>query len=70
MRKNSFGVKSVAIIGGVIALFAILLFFSKEYRQAIRGLSSVSYFNYNPIVLLWFIIMIGVGAMGLLGWQI
>ena len=68
MKKNSFWIKSTAIIGAVVLLFALLLFLTKEYRQAIRGLSSVSYFNYNPIALLWFVIMTGLFAIGMLVW--
>lgn len=56
------------MIGIVIVLFCLLLFMTKEYRQAIRGMSSVSYFNFNPIALLWMIVMVGVLAIGVLIW--
>lgn len=68
MKKNSFWIKSAVIIGMVIVLFVLLLVMTKEYRQAIRELSAVSYFNYNPMVLLWLIIVVGLGAIGLLVW--
>ena len=68
MKKNSFWMKSACMIGAVIALFGLLLIMTKEYRQAIRGMSSLSYFNYNPVVLLWLIIMAGLVAIGLLIW--
>lgn len=68
MKKNTFGIKSVAIIGAVIAIFVLLLVMMKEYRQAIRGTSASSYFNYNPVALLWLIIAAGLIAIGLLVW--
>lgn len=68
MKKNSFWIKSACMIGAVIALFALLLVMTKEYRQAIRGMSAVSYFNFNPVALLWLIIVVGLGAIGLLIW--
>jgi len=68
MKKNSFWIKSAILIGTVVVCFISLLFMTKEYRQAIRGLSSVSYFNFNPVALLWLIIVVGVGAIGLLVW--
>ena len=66
MKKNSFGIKSAVIIGTVSILFVLLLFMTKEYRQAIRGMSSVSYFNYNPVALLWLIVLSGLVVIGLL----
>ncbi len=66
MKKNSFWVKSMVMIGTVFTLFVLLLFMTKEYRQAIRGMSSVSYFNFNPVALLWLIIMAGLVAIGVL----
>ncbi len=68
MKKNSFWVKSAIIIGSVVLLFVMLLFMTKEYRQAMRGTSFISYFNVNPIVLLWLIILVGAVAIGLLVW--
>ena len=68
MKKNSFWVKSAAMIGAVIVFFVLLLFMTKEYRQAIRGMSSVSYFNFNPVALLWLIVVVGLGVIGLLVW--
>jgi len=68
MKKNSFGIKSAAMIGVVIALFVLLIFLTKEYRLAIREMSSVSYFNINPVALLWLIIMVGFVAIGMLVW--
>lgn len=68
MKKNSFWAKSAAIIVSVFALFVVLLFLTKEYRQAIHKTSSVIYFNNNPEVLLWIVIMVGLGAIGLLVW--
>lgn len=68
MKKNSFWIKTSAMIGAVVVLFCVLLFLTKEYRQAIRGMSSVSYFNFNPVALLWMIIMVGVLAIGVLIW--
>lgn len=68
MKKNSFWIKTSAMIGAVIVLFCVLLFMTKEYRQAIRGVSSVSYFNFNPVALLWMIVMVGVLAIGVLIW--
>lgn len=68
MKKNSFWIKTSVMIGIVIVLFCLLLFMTKEYRQAIRGMSSVSYFNFNPIALLWMIVMVGVLAIGVLIW--
>lgn len=62
--------KSAAIIGSVVILFAVLLLMTKEYRQAIRGTSLVEAFNYNPVILLWLIIVVGVCAIGLLFWLI
>lgn len=56
------------MIGAVVVLFCVLLFLTKEYRQAIRGMSSVSYFNFNPVALLWMIIMVGLLAIGVLIW--
>lgn len=70
MKKNRFWVKSTGIIVGVLALFVVLLFLTKEYRQAIRGKSSVLYFNHNSVALLWIIIMTGAIAIGLLLWLI
>ena len=70
MKKNSFWMKSAAIIGSVILLFAVLLLMTKEYRQAIRGTSLVEAFNYNPVILLWLIVVVGVCAIGLLFWLI
>ena len=66
MKKNSFWIKSACMIGTVIALFALLLVMTKEYRQAIRGMSVVSYFNFNPVALLWLIVVVGLGVIGLL----
>lgn len=68
MKKNTFWIKSASMIGAVIALFALLLLMTKEYRQAIRGMSGISYFNYNPVALLWLIIMAGLLVIGLLIW--
>ncbi len=68
MKKNSFWIKTSAMIGAVVVLFCVLLFLTKEYRQAIRGMSSVSYFNFNPVALLWMIIMVGLLAIGVLIW--
>ncbi|MBQ3029564.1 MAG: diguanylate cyclase [Lachnospiraceae bacterium] len=68
MKKNSFWIKTSAMIGAVVVLFCVLLFLTKEYRQAIRGMSSVSYFNFNPVALLWMIVMVGVLAIGVLIW--
>ncbi len=68
MKKKSFWVKSAAMIGLVIILFILLLLMTKEYRQAIRGMSAVSYFNFNPVVLLWLIVVVGVVAIGVLIW--
>lgn len=68
MKKNSFWVKSAAIIASVLAFFVLLLFLTKEYRRAMHGTSSVFYFNDNPEVLLWIVIMTGVLAIGLLVW--
>ncbi len=68
MKKNTFWVKSASMIGAVVVFFVLLLFMTKEYRQAIRGMSSVSYFNFNPVALLWLIIVVGLGAIGLLVW--
>ncbi len=68
MKKNSFWIKSAAMIGTVVVFFVLLLFMTKEYRQAIRGMSSVSYFNFNPVALLWLIIVVGLGVIGLLVW--
>lgn len=68
MKKNSFWIKSAAMIGTVVVLFFLLLVMTKEYRQAIRGMSSVSYFNFNPVALLWLIVMVGLGVIGLLVW--
>ena len=68
MKKNSFWIKTASMIGAVIALFALLLFMTKEYRQAIRGMSSISYFNFNPVALLWLIVMVGLIAIGVLIW--
>ncbi len=70
MKRNSFWMKSAAIIGSVIILFAVLLLMTKEYRQAMRGTSLVDAFNYNPVILLWLIVLTGVFAIGLLGWLI
>lgn len=68
MKKNAFGIKSAIMIGIVIVMFTVLLFLTKEYRQAIRGSASFSYFNFNPAALLWVIVMCGVIAIGLLIW--
>lgn len=68
MKKNSFWIKSAVMIGSVIALFALLLFMTREYRQAIRGLSAVSYFNFNPVALLWLIVVVGLTVIGVLIW--
>jgi len=68
MKKNTFWIKSITVIIVVFVLFVALLFSTKEYRQAIRGMSSVSYFNYNPVALLWLIVMVGLLAIGLLIW--
>jgi len=68
MKKNAFGIKSAIMIGSVIAMFTVLLFLTKEYRQAIRGSASFSYFNFNPAALLWLIVMCGVIAIGMLIW--
>lgn len=68
MKKNSFWIKATAIIGAVIIFFVLLLLLTREYRLAIRTLSAVSYFNYNPVVLLWLVIMTGLVAIGLLVW--
>ena len=68
MKKNSFWIKTASMIGAVIALFALLLFMTKEYRQAIRGMSVISYFNFNPVALLWMIVMVGLIALGVLIW--
>lgn len=68
MKKNSFWVKSASMIGVVIALFALLLLMTKEYRQAIRGLSAISYFNFNPVALLWLIVVVGLVVIGVLVW--
>ncbi len=68
MKKNSFWVKSASIIGVVIVFFVLLLFMTKEYRQAIRGMSSVSYFNFNPVALLTLIVLAGLFVIGLLIW--
>ena len=70
MKRNSFWMKSAAIIGVVILLFAALLFMTKEYRQAIRGTSLVDAFNYNPVILLWLIVLTGLVAIAFLGWLI
>lgn len=66
MKKSSFWVKTTSLIGVVIAFFVLLLFMTKEYRQAIRGMSGISYFNYNPVVLLWLIVMVGLVVIGVL----
>lgn len=66
MKKNSFWIKSAAMIGVVVVLFALLLFMTKEYRQAIRGMSAVSYFNFNPVALLWLIVVVGLSVIGVL----
>ncbi len=66
MKKNSFWIKTVSVIGVIIVLFTLLLVMTKEYRQAIRGMSSVSYFNYNPVALLWLIVMVGLVVIGML----
>ena len=68
MKKNSFWIKSAAMIGTVIALFALLLLMTKEYRQAIRGMSAISYFNFNPVALLWLIVVVGLVVIGVLVW--
>ena len=68
MKKNSFWIKSAAMIGTVIALFALLLLMTKEYRQAIRGMSAISYFNFNPVALLWLIVVVGLAVIGVLVW--
>ena len=68
MKKNSFLVKTAAIITAVFASFIILLFLTKEYRKAIHRTSSVLYFNENPSALLWLVIMAGLIAIGLLMW--
>lgn len=70
MKKNSFWIKTTTIIVAVLAFFVLLLFLTKEYRLAIHGTSAVSYFNYNPVVLLWLVIMAGLVAIGLLAWLI
>jgi len=66
MKKKSFWIKSATMIGSVVVLFVVLLFMTKEYRQAIRGMSSISYFNFNPIALLWLIVVVGLAVIGVL----
>lgn len=67
MKKHSFLMKSAAIIFSVLSLFVLLLFLTKEYRKAIHK-SSTLFFNENPEILLWIVIMTGVLTIGLLVW--
>ena len=69
MKKNSVWLRNVIMIGTIVVLFVLLLIMTKEYRQAIRGMSEVSYFNYNPVALLWLIVMVGIIAIGMLVWM-
>lgn len=70
MKKNRFWAKSAAIIVAVLAFFVVLLFLTKEYRQAIRRNSSMLYFNDNPVALLWIVIVVGLIVIGLLVWLV
>ena len=68
MKRNSFWTKATAIIVAVMAFFGVLLVLTKEYRKAIHKTSSSLYFNNNPEILLWIIVMCGILSIGLLFW--
>lgn len=57
VKRNSFSTKNYIIIGAIMALFVLLIILTGEYRQAVRGLSGVAYWNENPVILLWILIV-------------
>lgn len=66
MKKDTYTLKTTAIVVGVMGILVLLLLCAKEYRLAIHSTSGVAYFNSNPILLLWFEILLGMGAFALL----
>lgn len=66
VKRKSFSFKSYIITGLILVIFVVLIFLTGEYRQAIRGFSKIAYFNYNPVALLWLLVLLGLAAIGLL----